>query len=738
MTPLVTRESAKRILVPAGPLASDWRSARGFDDSSWLSSSGLPGGIGFGRGSGYESHISANIGNRMFNINGSCYVRIRFQFNGDKADLDTLIMQIQYDDGFVAYLNGNEVARRNFTGEPAWDSVAMVSHSNADAVVFDLIDLSDHIGKLRQGDNILAIQGLNVSAKDSDFLLGVDLTASQEDTRAGPTGPQTYLGPITLTRTTQVKARVRGGNAWSALAEAVFSVGPVRDHLRISEIMYHPGDAGLPGEGPSNATYSVGNPDPNSEYIELTNIGAEPLDLSFVQLTKGVRFTFPALQLAPHAFCLVVKDRAAFEARYGPGLPVAGQYAGSLSDNSELIELQDAAGAIIHRFRYEDNWFRTTDALGYSLTIRYPQAPVTSWSTQGAWRPSVMPGGSPGSDDSGVIPTAGAVVINELLANPVGQGQDWIELYNTTDQAIDIGGWFLSDDADQPTKYEIAQGTAISPHAYQVFTGDRHFGNPGDPGCHEPFGLSRTGESVYLCSGVKGQTGGYRERIKYGPSDSGATFGRYMDEADGVHFVLLGGATPGAANADPAMSPVVITEIMYHADGAGDVEYVELQNVGNTEVVLYDAVEDAPWRFTDGGGIELLFPEDPPISLSPRGYLLLTKDRAAFEARYGTFPSVPILEWGMGNLSDAGEGIDLSRPGELTGGSRAWIGVDGVAYSDGAHHDDFPAGFDPWPAQADGGGQSLTRIDAIRWGDDPLNWQTAAPSPGAARQRPNR
>ncbi len=725
MTPLVTRDSPKRILVPTGPLASDWRNARGFDDSSWLSSSGLPGGIGFGRGSGYESHISLNLGNRMFNLNGSCYIRIPFQFNGDKSTLDALVMQIQYDDGFVAYLNGNEVARRNFAGEPAWDSVATASRNNADAIVFELIDLSDHISKLRQGDNVLALQGLNVSAKDSDFLIGVDLTASQEDTREGPSGPQTYLGPIALTRTTQVKARVRGGNSWSALAEAVFAVGPVKDNLRISEIMYHPGGAGKPG-------------DPNTEYIELTNIGAEPLDLSFVQFTKGVRFTFPNLQLAPHAFCLVVKDRAAFEARYGPGLPVAGQYTGSLSDNGEWIELQDAAGAIIHSFRYKDNWFRTTDGLGHSLTIQHPDAPVTSWSTKDVWRPSVMPDGSPGSDDSGIIPAAGAVVINELLANPAGNGRDWIELCNTTDQAIDIGGWFLSDDPDRPTKYEIAQGTIIAPHAYRVFTEDRHFDNPGDPGRHEPFGLSRTGESVYLCSGAKGQITGYREHVKYGPSDAGVTFGRYVDRAGGVHFVPSREATPGAANADPATSPVVITEVMYHAEGPGDVEYVELQNVSSAEVVLYDVVQGAPWRFAGGRDIELLLPENPPISLSPRGYVLLTKDRTVFESRYGVLPSVPILEWGTGCLSDSGAALELSRPGELIDGIRTWIGADCLTYSDGAQGDDFPTGLDPWPAQADGKGQSLTRIDATRWGDDPLNWLAAPPSPGAARQRPNR
>ena len=64
--------------------------------------------------------------------------------------------------------------------------------------------------------------------------------------------------------------------------------------------------------------------------------------------------------------------------------------------------------------------------------------------------------------------------------------------------------------------------------------------------------------------------------------------------------------------------------------------------------------------------------------------------------------------------------------------------MDRVTYSDGSHPEDFPAGLDPWPVQADGQGQSLTRIMVDTWGDDPLNWQAAAPSPGAARSRANR
>lgn len=164
-----------------------------------------------------------------------------------------------------------------------------------------------------------------------------------------------------------------------------------------------------------------------------------------------------------------------------------GRYTGSLSDGGEPIELRDAGGAVIHSFRYEDNWFRTTDGSGDSLTVKYPAGALgSSWSTPTAWRPSVMPGGSPGSDDSGLIPGPGAIVINEVLAKPAAGGYDWIELHNTTDQTLDIGGWFLSDNADNLLKYEIATGTKILPHGFLVFAENRHFGKAGAPAATSP------------------------------------------------------------------------------------------------------------------------------------------------------------------------------------------------------------------------------------------------------------
>ena len=88
-----------------------------------------------------------------------------------------------------------------------------------------------------------------------------------------------YTGSIKLNASTCVKTRTLSGSTWSALNEAVFAVGPVARSLRISEIMYHPAESGNPD-------------DPNTEFIELTNIGDESINLNLVKLSNGVEFTF--------------------------------------------------------------------------------------------------------------------------------------------------------------------------------------------------------------------------------------------------------------------------------------------------------------------------------------------------------------------------------------------------------------------------------------------------------------
>jgi hypothetical protein len=197
----------------------------------------------------------------------------------------------------------------------------------------------------------------------------------------------------------------------------------------------------------------------------------------------------------------------------------------------------------------------------------------------------------------------------------------------------------------------------------------------------------------------------------------------------------LSAATPGQANAGPVVGPVVISEIMYHPAGAEAAEYIELLNISDRAVTLYDGVRNGPWRFVSGDAdqpvIELLFPAAERVALVAGEYLVLARDPDLVRAQYSVPANIRVLAWGAGELSDERDRVQLSRPGDREAdGTRHWIRVDRIDYSDGSHRQDFAAGVDPWPDKADGQGMSLTRLDPRTYGNDPANWQAVAPSPG--------
>jgi hypothetical protein len=721
-TSLVGESDNKRAFVPLVPISDNWKGGQPFDDSAWSVSLGSPGGIGYERGLGYEHLISLDVGGLMARKNATCYIRIPFTLDGSNGNFDFMTLKVRYDDGFIAYINGVEVARRNFTGTPEWDSKASGSHSDSEAVNFESIDISAFFGSLKAGNNILAIQGLNSSTVDSDFLISVELIAEVSISPRGGGSLRNvyqYTEPITLTNSTHVKACILRAGKWSALNEATFSIGPLAENLRITEIMYNPFI-------------------PNTEYVELQNVGAETINLNLVKFTNGIDFTFPNMELAPNEYVAVVQDREAFETRYGTALNIAGQYSGRLNNGGERIRLEDAVGQTILDFDYKDGWRSITDGDDFSLTVIDPAntAPY-DWNEKDFWRASANLSGSPGEDDSGIIPEPGAVVINEVLAYSSTGTVDWIELHNTTSTSIDIGGWFLSDDDSELKKYEIAEGTTIGPYGYVVFYEDVHFGKSGNPGCHLPFALSRNGEEVYLSSAESGVLTGYRQVEDFGASEIGVSFGRHYKPSTGnYNFVPMSENTPGSANAYPKVGPIVINEIMYNPSWPvggsytnDQYEYVELHNISSEAVTLYDFEKGLPWKFTDG--IDFTFPADVPVTISAGGYLLVVKDPEAFAWRYPDVPVENILGPYSGSLSNAGERLELSMPGDVDGSGTVYhIRVDRVSYSDGSHPENCPGGVDLWPTTPDDGWVSLSRVSPQNYGNDPDNWTASSPSPG--------
>lgn len=144
---------------------------------------------------------SSDLQDDMLGFNASLWSRIEFDVVEDTSLFNTLKLRMKYDDGFVAYLNGVEVTRDNFTGTPSWDSVADSNRQDDLALQFVDFDISDHIGDLRQGLNVLAIHGLNDDVDDLNFLLLPELVAVSYP---GSNGYTNAMAPVKDTRFTEI------------------------------------------------------------------------------------------------------------------------------------------------------------------------------------------------------------------------------------------------------------------------------------------------------------------------------------------------------------------------------------------------------------------------------------------------------------------------------------------------------------------------------------------------------
>ncbi len=109
---------------------------------------------------------------------GTTSVYLRNEFNiTDASAVSSLQLELQYDDGFIAYLNGTVVAQSNAPNSPNFLSSATGQHPDALAVNYVSFSLNNNINLLQNGTNVLAIHALNAPGS-SDFLLVPRLTTN--------------------------------------------------------------------------------------------------------------------------------------------------------------------------------------------------------------------------------------------------------------------------------------------------------------------------------------------------------------------------------------------------------------------------------------------------------------------------------------------------------------------------------------------------------------------------------
>ena len=128
-------------------------------------------GLGFDLAqTGLSGAIQVDVAAGMHGVNASLWTRIPFEA-ANSAVLKTMELRMRYDDGFVAYINGTEVARRNGPESARWNSQATAKRSLAEALQVEVIDISDALDLLLPGTNVLAVQALNFAASDDTLLL---------------------------------------------------------------------------------------------------------------------------------------------------------------------------------------------------------------------------------------------------------------------------------------------------------------------------------------------------------------------------------------------------------------------------------------------------------------------------------------------------------------------------------------------------------------------------------------
>ena len=416
-------------------------------------------------------------------------------------------------------------------------------------------------------------------------------------------------------------------------------------NLRISEVMA------------SNRTAYPDETGAFPDWIELTNAGSHPISLNGYGLSDRadrITFVFPDITLAPGEYLIVF---ASDENRNIAGQPLHAQFKISASGDSLFLFGSDGIAfsemtvpAMDRNMSY--SWIGGSD---YILTEQYTPGYPNTQEGYAAFR-------------SEAVLQAGALVINEVCASSIttlrdedGDYPDWIELHNTSSQAIDLSYYALSDDPDNLVKWRFPQGSVIEPGGYFVVFAsgkERAAAQGGWP--HASFKLRSNGETVLL-SDVQGRL---IDMTTYDLLTADTSWGRY-EEGDGS-FRRFTQPTPGLPNTrsgEVAMdtnlvlansSGLYITEVMSgnkstHGPGVRYFyDYIEIYNMSGQAVNLKgyglsdNIKKPRKWQM-------------PDITIENNGYVVIYCDttQTSSPGEY-TFTNF--------NLKKSGETICLSTP----------------------------------------------------------------------------
>jgi hypothetical protein len=234
-TPLLRAGQMIRAFVPEDNTLLDTWTKLDFDDSEWRAGIG---GAGYDGRQDYRALLGVDLSQEMAGKFPALLTRSLFKWDGESVG--RLVLKMKFEDGFRAYLNGEEVAYYNARNGRGLVVSSRGQHMDSEAMQWKLFDITKHLLVLQKGENVLAIHGMNDRVSSSDMLVYPELVALRE-----MSGTEVVV-PV---GTRQLRSRALMAGAWGPMSvvpiviEGEGGAAAVKEgNVVISEIMYNPGE----------------------------------------------------------------------------------------------------------------------------------------------------------------------------------------------------------------------------------------------------------------------------------------------------------------------------------------------------------------------------------------------------------------------------------------------------------------------------------------------------------------
>jgi hypothetical protein len=486
----------------------------------------------------------------------------------------------------------------------------------------------------------------------------------------------------------------------------------------------------------------MASPKVGSDYMEIFNTGSLPVSLDG----------------------LTIEDSGGFDTRT-PFSPLS--FVGTNKVNAFAAFYSSAVGANRMPFGLGKN--------GDSITLRREDTTVIDSITFGPQLSGVSEGrlpdgtttitsfpkrSTPGGPNAGLLTR---IWLNELLAHTDPPLEDAVEFYNPGTERVEMGGWFMTDDLDNPTRFKFPTNFVVEPQSYAVLY-EHQFRTQSDP-TDFTFNSAHGGTLYIIEANAEGVPLSYLE-MTFDATANGVSLGRIVTTDGDVDYTAMACRTfgqdapksvqqfrtgTGKANNcagfgtfSTAWGPVIISEIMYHPTdefGTNNVldEYIELRNVTKTPVKLYDPAFPTNGWVIDGGAY-YEFSGTAKDTIPGLGYLLLVHfdpvaepDKlAAFTNKFRVPKGTVIRGPFIGNLANNDDIVGLYRPDPPQGPTHPDFGFVPYILTDRVHYELKS----PWATNANGTGLSFQRLNTPSYGDEPSSWRDDVPTPGRPNAQP--